>query len=96
MRLKENIAIKSSPDELLFVISTFSSEGLNCVPALIKRKSETNKDQIVVAREPLKIENNAKISAKAAKINEVIAPNLKIALLLKEVVFDLIKSEQAP
>ena len=29
LRLKENIAIKSSPDELLFVISTLSSDGLN-------------------------------------------------------------------
>ena len=96
LRLKENIAIKSSPDELLFVISTFNSEGLNWVPALIKSKSEANKDQIVIAKEPLKIEISANTNVKAAKTIEVIAPNLKIALLLKEVVFDLIKSEQAP
>ena len=95
LRLRENIAIKSSPEELFLFISTFNKDGLNWVPELIKRKSEERRSQIVITKDPLKTAIIAKMNDMAEKINEVIAPNLKIALLLKEVLFDLIKSEQA-
>ena len=95
LRLRENIAIKSSPEELFLFISTFNKDGLNWVPALIKSKSEERRSQIVITKDPLKTAIIAKMNNMAEKINEVIAPNINIALLLKEVLFDLIKSEQA-
>ena len=95
-KLKENMAIKSSPEELFLLTSTFNNDGLNCVPALTKSKRDERSAQTVIAKDPLKTATIAAINAIAANINEVIAPNLKIASLLIEVVFDLIKSEQAP
>jgi len=95
LRLSENIAIKSSPAELFLFITIFKRDGLNSVPALIKKNKNDNNDQTVNINEALKIEIIAEIIAIKANIRETIAKNLRIALLLSVVVLDLIKSAQA-
>jgi len=95
-RFIEKIAIKSSPAELFLFIITFNKEGLKSVPALINKNSEVNISQSVAVKDSLKIEMIAAIDVKNAKIKEMIAKNLNIALLLSVVTFACIKSKHAP
>tara|TARA_Y100000766_G_C18353893_1_gene340738 strand:- start:3 stop:293 length:291 start_codon:yes stop_codon:yes gene_type:complete len=96
LRFSEKIAIKSSPAELFLFIIMFNNEGLKSVPALINKNSEVNISQTVDVKDSLKIEMIDAIDVKNAKIREMIAKNLNIALLLSVVTFDFIKSKHAP
>ncbi len=96
LRFSEKIAIKSSPAELFLFIIIFNNEGLKSVPALINKNSEVKISQTVEVKDSLKIEMIDAIEVKNAKIKEMIAKNLNIALLLSVVTFDFIKSKHAP
>ena len=96
LRFSEKIAIKSSPAELFLFMIIFNNEGLKSVPALINKNSETKINQTVDVKDALKIEMIAAIDVKNAKIREMTAKNLNIALLLSVVTFDWIKSKHAP
>jgi len=96
LRFNEKIAIKSSPAELFLFMIIFNNEGLKSVPALINKNSETKINQTVDVKDALKIEMIAAIDVKNAKIREMTAKNLNIALLLSVVTFDFIKSKHAP
>ena len=96
LRFSEKIAIKSSPAELFLFMIIFNNEGLKSVPALINKNSETKINQTVDVKDALKIEMIAAIDVKNAKIREMTAKNLNIALLLSVVTFDFIKSKHAP
>ena len=60
------------------------------------KNSETKINQTVDVKDALKIEMIAAIDVKNAKIREMTAKNLNIALLLSVVTFDFIKSKHAP
>ena len=94
-KLNENIVIKSSPDVLCFTISMFKSDGLNCVAALIKNNNEARNMVIVTIKDPLNIPIIPPINKKADAIIDIIAPNFRMALLLKVVLFESIRSEHA-
>ena len=96
LRFSEKIAIKSSPAELFLLIIIFNNEGLKSVPALINKNNEAKINQTVEVKDSLKIEMIAAIDVKNAKIREMIAKNLNIALLLSVVTFDFIRSKHAP
>ena len=92
----ENNVMKSSPDELSFITSTFINDGLNSVPALIYSISADNRKVKDCSISPIKNDTNKPSNDRTAIISEKIAENLKIALLLKVVLFALIKFSQAP
>ena len=94
-KLNEIKAIKSSPDVLSFVIPMFKSDGLNCVAAPIKINNEARNRVMTIIKVPLNITIIPTINNKADEIKEIIAPNFRMALLLKVVLFESIRSEHA-
>ena len=78
-----------------FTISMFKSDGLNCVAALIKNNNEARNMVIVTIKDPLNIPIIPPINKKADAIIDIIAPNFRMALLLKVVLFESIRSEHA-
>ena len=63
--------------------------------ALIKNNNEARNMVIVTIKDPLNIPIIPPINKKADAIIDIIAPNFRMALLLKVVLFESIRSEHA-